>query len=135
MLVKTSELSGAQLDYAVAKCEGMTDYEFPLVWLYYKDSEGDGDNQWHYSSNWSHGGPLIEQEQIRWNIHEKIGMYAWISDLFHDPMSSNICDVHGQFYPLPKGFATGPTPLIAAMRCLVIGKMGDTIEIPDELLK
>jgi hypothetical protein len=28
----------------------------------------------------------------------------------------------------------GPTPLIAAMRCLVASKMGDNIEIPDELL-
>ncbi len=116
MLVKTSELSGAQLDYAVAKCEGMTDYEFPLVWLYYKDSEGDGDNQWHYSSNWSHGGPIIERERICPD-YLLDGRWLAISRLDHSKQG------------------LGPTLLIAAMRCYVASQMGDTIEIPDELLE
>jgi hypothetical protein len=30
--------------------------------------------------------------------------------------------------------AEGPTPLIAAMRCYVASKLGDTVEIPEELL-
>jgi hypothetical protein len=30
--------------------------------------------------------------------------------------------------------ATGPTLLIAAMRCFVASKLGDTIDIPEELL-
>lgn len=29
----------------------------------------------------------------------------------------------------------GPTPLIAAMRCFVASRLGDEIEIPEELLK
>jgi hypothetical protein len=29
--------------------------------------------------------------------------------------------------------AFGPTPLIAAMRCYVISKLGDEVEVPDEL--
>jgi hypothetical protein len=29
--------------------------------------------------------------------------------------------------------AYGPTPLIAAMRCYVASKMGDDIELPEEL--
>lgn len=28
----------------------------------------------------------------------------------------------------------GPTPLIAAMRCYVASKLGDEVEIPEELL-
>ena len=27
----------------------------------------------------------------------------------------------------------GPTPLIAAMRCYVASKLGDEVEVPDEL--
>jgi hypothetical protein len=27
----------------------------------------------------------------------------------------------------------GPTPLIAAMRCYVTSKLGDEVEVPDEL--
>jgi hypothetical protein len=30
-------------------------------------------------------------------------------------------------------FFSGPTPLIAAMRCYVASKMGDEIELPEEL--
>ena len=29
---------------------------------------------------------------------------------------------------------TGPTPLIAAMRYLIASKLGDEVEVPDELL-
>lgn len=28
---------------------------------------------------------------------------------------------------------SGPTPLIAAMRCYVASKLGDTVDIPEEL--
>jgi len=30
---------------------------------------------------------------------------------------------------------TGPTPLIAAMRCYVASRLGDTVEIPEEIAK
>lgn len=33
---------------------------------------------------------------------------------------------------IPEGY--GPTPLIAAMRCFVASKLGDEVEVPDELL-
>ena len=45
MKIKTSELAGKALDWAVAKCEG------------YKD-------QIAFSTCWEHGGPIIEREQI-----------------------------------------------------------------------
>jgi hypothetical protein len=32
---------------------------------------------------------------------------------------------------LPRGY--GPTPLIAAMRCYVASKLGDEVELPEEL--
>ena len=33
------------------------------------------------------------------------------------------------------GHAFGPTPLIAAMRCFVASKLGDEVDVPDELIK
>jgi hypothetical protein len=30
---------------------------------------------------------------------------------------------------------SGPTPLTAAMRCYVASKLGDEVEVPDELLQ
>lgn len=32
-----------------------------------------------------------------------------------------------------KGIQKGPTPLIAAMRCYVASRLGDEVEIPEEL--
>lgn len=34
----------------------------------------------------------------------------------------------------PRHYFVGPTPLIAAMRCYVASKLGDEVEVPEELL-
>lgn len=114
--VKTSELQGAALDWAVAKCEGLSEYETPLFLKFYRDAEGDGDAEYRYSTNWSQGGPIIEREYISvlshlvasWKAHVVTANANYISD--------------------------GPTPLIAAMRCYVASKLGDDVDIPEELI-
>jgi hypothetical protein len=96
----------------------MTDYEFPLVWLYYKDSEGDGDNEWHYSTDWSRGGPIIEREFI--SLVNAAGDDVWSAyPIADDPIAHR---------------KSGPTPLIAGMRCYVDSQLGEIVEIPKELL-
>jgi len=50
--MKTSELTGAALDWAVAQCE-----YFPVRY-------GFDDNCPEYSTNWAQGGPIIERENI-----------------------------------------------------------------------
>lgn len=49
-VMKTSELTGAALDWAVARCEGRE-------WNTYAANE-------HPSTDWAQGGPIIEREQI-----------------------------------------------------------------------
>jgi Protein of unknown function (DUF2591) len=49
--MKTSELTGTALDWAVAKCEG---YRLDLV------PEG----EYKPSADWAQGGPIIERENI-----------------------------------------------------------------------
>jgi len=58
--MKVSELSGAALDWAVAKCEG-----FPIERKQYSDPD---DWVWYYnglsyypSEEWAQGGPIIER--------------------------------------------------------------------------
>jgi hypothetical protein len=63
------------------------------------------------STNWSQGGPIIEREGITLT-HQAFDWSAQTDD-----------DL----------FAYGPTPLIAAMRCYVASKLGDDVEIPEEL--
>ena len=59
MKVKTSELTGEALDWAVAKCEGKLQY-WPMFVVVV---EGGGwEEPCKYSTNWSQGGPLIERE-------------------------------------------------------------------------
>ena len=52
MKMKTDELTGAALDWAVAQCE------------YFPVRLGFDDNCPEYSTNWAQGGPIIERQQI-----------------------------------------------------------------------
>jgi hypothetical protein len=98
--MKTSELIGAQLDWAVATCEG---WKRELCYL--------NTEYPNYSTNWSQGGPIIEREGIDILFRaERVLAYA---------TTQIYCD--------------GPTPLIAAMRCYVASKMGEDVDIPEEL--
>lgn len=115
MKIKTSELQGAQLDWAVAKCEGY-DYNADNG-LLYKDKEPHFFNS--YSADWSEGGPIIERERIcvKSNLmrDHKYPEHDWYAD----------CPEVGFCVSVP-----GPTPLVAAMRCYVASKLGDKIDVP-----
>jgi hypothetical protein len=67
-----------------------------------------------YSTSWQEGGPIIDREITLMALNKPDcqatiiqGANAWT--------------------------AFGPTPLIAAMRCFVASRLGDTINIPEEL--
>ena len=68
-----------------------------------------------YSTDWAQGGPIIEREEIYLNPNN--GNDLWYAE--HTIQGSK-----GEF---------GPTPLIAAMRCYVASKLGDEVELPEEL--
>ena len=109
--MKTSELIGPALDYSVAKCEGYILYSNAGKICCAKD--GDEGFLTKYSTDWSQGGPLIERE---WISVYQVGKDVWKAD------------IAGQF-----NSGACPTPLIAAMRCYCCAKLGDEIEIPQEL--
>ena len=113
--IATSELKGAALDWAVAIAEGLEIGEDNKpIWF--------GDDQPYYeaarraynpSTDWAQGGPIIEREGI------------FVGPWGHAPGGIAWKSANKKF--------EGPTPLIAAMRCYVASKLGDTVEIPDEL--
>ena len=113
--MKTSELTGAALDWAVAKCMGhrVAENYGSYIRIYLPDPKQAGYTlAFCPSTDWTQGGPIIEREMIQ--IKEN-GYGYW-------------------FAKIGKGkFMRGPTPLIAAMRCYVASKMGDNIDIPEEL--
>lgn len=113
MKMKTNELIGAALDYWVAKCENSDWSDDDCI---VNITPGCCDEGWVFnpSSDWSQGGPIIEKEGIR--MHRGVNDHWWAAT-----------DEE------PQRPVTGPTPLVATMRCFVASKMGDEIKIPDEL--
>jgi hypothetical protein len=123
--MKTSELTGAALDWAVAKCEGYEIVRMRGNEITFLDRTEDGalsEKHINYSTDWSQGGPIIEREIISVS-HDTAGQTiewaAWTPAPIRDEAEA---------------FGYGPTPLIAAMRCYVASKLGDEVEIPQELL-
>lgn len=119
MKIKTCELSGKALDFAVALIEGATysrDFDEPVIeWTEKFDTPL---RFYSPSTKWAQGGPLIEKHLIfvvrnsknQWVSFVKLAKYAMVG-------------------------LTADTPLVAAMRCLVWVALGDEVEIPDELLE
>ena len=115
--VKVSNLSGAALDWAVAKCEPNPEHVTHKNGVIRRQPV-----QYAYapSTDWAQGGPIIARERMGvWPSDSIEGMWAARPDY--------------EVYPERLPPAYGPTPLIAAMRCYVASKMGDTIDIPEEL--
>lgn len=105
MKIKTSESTGATLDWAVAWAENITIKHFSGVFYLL-----DGD-EWNPTRNWAQGGPIIELEEIAIFLEYP---KSW-------------CATNGDVR------SPGDTPLMAAMRCYVRSKLGDEVEIPEEL--
>lgn len=134
MRVKTAKLTGAALDWAVAKCEGGFDLHQRLDWhnkpwaFFFRDDEDPERvdkfylNEYEPSTDWAQGGPIIERE--------KIGLLPRAPYLLGEEW-----EAFGR--PTAKGalytYVVGSTPLIAAMRCYVASKLGEEVEVPDEL--
>jgi hypothetical protein len=128
--MKTSELTGAALDWAVAQCEGYRGVES----LTKPDPLDDGalEHRWlrEYSpsTNWAHGGPLIEREGISVMLSFR-DSYAEGADA----KPSGWCARKYQYGVLNEPLSHGPAPLIAAMRCYVASKLGDEVDVPEAL--
>jgi len=112
--MKVSELQGAALDWAVAKCEGVA-----------VEYINDGINRcllmpmggrFNPSTEWAQGGPIIEREELTLSCH------------WQRPYAIKILADEKRVVQ-----SNGPTPLIAAMRCYVASKFGDEIDVPNEL--
>ena len=117
MKTRVSDLTGPALDWAVAKCEGRTDVYVA------DDGELAGDDWFDYSTDWAYGGPIIEREKIdvfRLHVTES----TWEAGIFRTDKGKEHRHAAQE---------SGPTPLIAAMRCYVAAKLGNDIEIPEEL--
>ncbi len=120
--MKTNELIGSTLDWAVAKCENtlknidhFTSYGGVFLVSFEHAPES---GLYSPSTDWAQGGPIIEREGIGIRVHctHNNVITSWAAEKDW-PMNVT-------------AGSCGPTPLIAAMRCFVASKLGDEIEIP-----
>jgi len=119
--MKTADLVDMQLDYFVAASIGLSvgfvkckSRMKPCHWITVYDGDDDFPIP-KYSTDWSAGGPIIEEHRILlqpsldrpnvWLAQEKFGCGH---------------------------FKYGSTALIAAMRCFVSTKLGDEVDLPFE---
>lgn len=119
MLVKTSELIGPALDWAVARTLGgerkpfrfssNEDAPMDMAWVF---PDGYACTRWAPSTDWSQGGPLIDK----------------FAPLFTAWRGQVRAEVLG-------GVGMGDTYLIAACRAIVAAKLGDQVDVPDDLMQ
>jgi hypothetical protein len=133
MKIKTNELTRLALNWAVAVCEGREDpiYRFAPdpedkefdpdedYSKYFYISGPDRQGPYNPSTDWLQGGPIIEREGIGLDQYADYPRWQAFTPAPERPSGQAVCN--------------GPTPLIAAMRCYVASKLGDTVEIPTEL--
>ena len=112
--IKTSELEGAALNWAVAMAAGYDDVRVDLdghVIVVHEENDMCGlmeSELYSPSTDWSQGGPLIE-----W-YHVDVESCPWSAYYGRKTMH-------------------GDSPLIAACRAIVAAKLGDEVDVPEEL--
>lgn len=113
MEIKTSELTGAALDWAVAKAIGSELVEHQGDDLRVEICPGLAAH-WSPSTSWSQCGPLIDAHGIE---------FKWVTD----------ATIEAYSYTLSENRVFGQSHLQAA--CLLLAyELGDTVDVPEELL-
>lgn len=124
MKIKVSEASSVQLDWMVAKCEGEPYSAVPTT-----NGIGMDFPATNYSTDWAQGGPIIEKVHMEFDF-ECIDAFGRHIACAPEDVYRAKCQPDDAMMPT---CAKGPTHLIAAMRCYVASKLGDEVEVPDEL--
>lgn len=115
MKLKVSESERETLDYMVVMAEWIGHHfskeeRFIKIFLH-QNRTGQG---YCYSRDWAQGGPIIERERIEVRPYDG---KRWIAT---DNLTNH---------------TIGPNPLVAAMRCYVISKLGNEVDIPESLVE
>ena len=152
MKIKVQEATNTQLDWLVAKCEqaaGKNIREgFGGSLLVVGDHDFGAPSR--YSTDWAQAGPIIEREGVStikleheygvdskgFTTNKRIPVFgAIIGEYFDtDQQRNSYGENYGEIYCISTELVTtGPTPLIAAMRCYVASKLGDEVEMISDL--
>ena len=130
--VKTAELIGPALDWAVAMAEGAKperpqdgQVSFGGVHMLcgVRKHRLRGEYDYSPSTDWSQGGELIEKYAVK---------------IEHFPSETIASKANARIAMRSSGYLqaqSGPTPLVALCRAIVAAKLGDAVSVPEELVQ
>ena len=122
--ISVNETTPLQLDWLVAKCEGYNcqfDDEISGPWLVPQEGYLHDEkplSKFNPTTAWNIGGPIIEREKISLECKQDGWWVASIQYNYSDEKEYLIL---------------GHSPLVTAMCCYVASKLGDKVQIPEEL--
>ena len=119
--VKTSDLAGPALDWAIAQIEGVevaiAAPQYGTGWRVYKPNFG---GKYSPSTDWAIGGPLIEAKELT----VEPSAWDWKATCVLWRAQQQDAGVYFEHTNL----------LVAAMRAVAHAKLGETVQVPKELL-
>jgi len=132
MKIKVSEATNIQLNYLVAVSMGGVGFHYDTVATYWIKLDGKDralSKGWAQSftptTDWAQGGPIIDSEKLCVGFnHQADPEYCPINDPTTNCWARTTSGGYLKY---------GPTPLIAAMRCFVVSKLGEEVDIPEAL--
>jgi hypothetical protein len=142
--IKVSEATDLQLNWLIAKCEGYQPvYNNGSIRPVFRKCESTEKTWPDYCTNWSQSGPIIQRENISvirceddyatnkrgFTTSKRITVWgAVIGQRGWDWAYDQSIQIYRENVQI------GPTPLVAAMRCYVASKLGDVVDVPEELI-
>jgi hypothetical protein len=135
--IHVADATPTQLNWLVAKCEGATKlFMKDGFWYVHFPADLDCDIPEYYeylanldyTENWSMMGPIIEREgiDVRFDRDRVFDPGEKVERWYASKPFDTIPDAEWVEY--------GPTSLIAAARCYVLSKLGEEVEVPEELV-
>lgn len=125
--VKTADLTGEALGWAVGKAEGLNlelvppQYGNPWrVFARYQGQAIEHTKRYNPWEDWALGGELIEKYAA---------MVRGFPNQMYQTMAIARVRISGAL-----AWRSGKTPLIALCRAIVAAKLGDTVQVPKELM-
>jgi len=140
--VKTAELIGPALDWAVAEAEGIrrlvmgNDWPGNSVVADAADrdrvvicnmigqlvvSRGGWSNGWNPSTDWAQGGPLIEKYAVK--------VEHFPGETIASKANARVAMNRTAYWQ------SGPAPLVALCRAIVAANLGELVSVPEELVQ
>lgn len=126
MQLETKDLDGDVLNWVVAQAEGYRPVytDGSLTPVFRKREPVIALSTLHYTDDWEQAGAIIKRERIG---VQPFGTDGWCAQHYWN-------ESYQSHAHTPVISIEGPTPLVAALRCYVVSKLGPRVDVPDTLV-